>query len=947
MKPEECILTEALEHPASERTALVEQACGNDGVLCARVMALLRGYEGAGAELERSPVAGAAEIVRAKHVGEVGEYAIGTRIGRYTLRERLGEGGCGVVFMAEQDEPVRRRVALKVIKLGMDTREVIARFEVERQALALMDHPNIARVLDAGATENGRPFFVLELVHGVPITQHCDLHQLSTLHRVELFIQLCSAIQHAHQKGILHRDLKPSNVLVAMHDGVAVPKIIDFGIAKAIHGRLTDHTLFTAFEQFIGTPAYMSPEQLDRGGVDIDTRSDVYSLGVTLYELLTGRTPFEPRDLLQLGVEELRRTIREKEPAKPSTRVSALNVAERLKIADQRGTDPAKLRSWLHGDVDWIVMRCLEKDRARRYETANDLALDLQRYLRDEPISARPPSAAYVLRKLIRRNQLVFGASAAVLLALFSGLAFSAWSLQRERLARQRADVEAERSAQLARLMQDMLAGVGPQVAVGRDTRLLRTILDETVVRMNTQLRGQPEVEASFRQTLGHVYRDLGESFSAASMYERALQLRREVFGPEHPLVADSLHDLGEIRVREGRWREAVGLLRDALAMREKQLGASHVATTTSRSLLTHVRLLAQPAGAAPSDDRTAPTADQVLNAKPAVIRLALAGGTVGGKPLMPNALNIAYQQRAIEQEFERDGIRIEWALPSYYTANEPGVRGPPDFANIGPVNTVVARASGRDYKVLMPIHGSGEPLALVVRSDSPFRTVADLRGSRLGICKGTRQHFALCRLIEKHELREADFNFVAFPGIAAIDTAFAGGELEARMIDAGASADPVQLRGMRIISSMGGDDKLTESGKLAVSGEFERKFPAVVQRVVTTLVKTAAWVSDERNRAAVLELWASSPEQHAALKSAHAGPRLKQRMSPLIDAHFLAELRRDAEDAKRFGFIPADADMSFDGWVEPKYVNQALAELKLERYWPERAGETKAVQPR
>ncbi|HXJ74843.1 MAG TPA: serine/threonine-protein kinase, partial [Candidatus Dormibacteraeota bacterium] len=317
--------------------------------------------------------------------------------------------------MAEQEEPVRRRVALKVIKVGMDTKQVVARFEAERQALALMDHPNIAKVLDAGATEAGRPYFVMELVRGIKITEYCDQENLSTEQRLDLFIQVCQAVQHAHQKGIIHRDLKPSNILVADHDGVPVPKVIDFGVAKATTDqRLTDKTLFTAFEQFIGTPAYMSPEQARLSGLDIDTRTDIYSLGVLLYELLTGKTPLDQKELLASGLDEMRRTIREREPVRPSTRLSTMLEGELTTTAKHRRTDAPKLIHLLRGDLDWIVMKALEKDRARRYDTANGLAMDLQRYLTDEPVVARPPSKLYRFQKLARRNRLTFAAAGSV-----------------------------------------------------------------------------------------------------------------------------------------------------------------------------------------------------------------------------------------------------------------------------------------------------------------------------------------------------------------------------------------------------------------------------------------------------------------------------------------------------------------------------------------------------
>jgi serine/threonine protein kinase len=362
-------------------------------------------------------------------------------IGRYKLLQKIGEGGCGTVYMAEQHEPVRRLVALKVIKLGMDTKAVVARFEAERQALAMMDHPNIARVLDAGATESGRPYFVMELVRGVKITDYCDENKLNNRERLALFIQICRAIQHAHQKGIIHRDIKPSNVLVTLHDGTPVPKVIDFGIAKATEGRLTDNTAFTAYHQFVGTPAYMSPEQAEMSGLDVDTRSDIYSLGVLLYELLTGKTPFDTKILTASGLDELRRTLREKEPPAPSSMITSLGDTELTSTAVVRHAEPPKLILSLKGDLDWIVMKSLEKDRTRRYETANGMAMDIQRYFENEPVLARPPSPLYRLQKLVRRNKIVFTAAAAVLVVLLMGLGSSTWLFFKEREWR----LEAER----------------------------------------------------------------------------------------------------------------------------------------------------------------------------------------------------------------------------------------------------------------------------------------------------------------------------------------------------------------------------------------------------------------------------------------------------------------------------------------------------------------------
>ena len=372
----------------AEREAYLDDACAGKPELRSEVDALLKAHEKAGSFLD-GPAYDGNRTTDAEPIAE----RPGTFVGPYKLLEQIGEGGFGVVFMAEQERPMRRRVAVKVIKPGMDTRQVIARFEAERQALALMDHPNIARVLDAGATDSGRPYFVMELVKGVPLTDFCDKNRLTIEERLRLFMLVCQAVQHAHQKGIIHRDIKPTNVLVTLHDGVPVAKVIDFGVAKATGQRLTDKTLFTAFAQMVGTPLYMSPEQAEMSGLDVDTRSDIYSLGVLLYELLTGTTPFTKEQLQDAAYDEIRRVIREEEPPKPSTRLSTSETLP--SIAANRHTEPARLNKDVRGELDWIVMKALEKDRNRRYETASAFAADVERYLTDEPVAACPPSAGY------------------------------------------------------------------------------------------------------------------------------------------------------------------------------------------------------------------------------------------------------------------------------------------------------------------------------------------------------------------------------------------------------------------------------------------------------------------------------------------------------------------------------------------------------------------------
>ncbi len=611
--PDDQVLVQVLALPAGERDPFLQAAYANDPNLRRRLQRLVENLAGLGpaaaASHEPSPHA---HVLDALELALHSEDRPSSVIGTYRLLQQVGEGGFGVVWLAEQQSPVQRRVALKILKSGMDTKEVIARFEAERQALALMDHPHIARVFDAGATDGGRPYFVMEYVRGVAITQFCDESGMPPEERLRLFIAVCHAVQHAHQKGVVHRDLKPSNILVALQDGVPVPKVIDFGIAKATANPLTRKTIFTQRHSFLGTPAYTSPEQMEMSGIDVDTRTDIYSLGVLLYELLTGRLPFDPDVLMQSGLEAMRYVIREIDPPRPSQHVSALTPEERSTVARERGLEPAKLSLLLRGDLDWIVMHCLEKDRARRYETASALAADVRSYLESEPIIARPPTAGYRMGKFVRRHKSAVAASGAVFTALVVGLVVASVLLVRERSARARAvaaeraesrmRVEAEahavqadalaeqarkaagKSAQVAQFMKDMVSGVGPSVALGRDTTLLREVLETTAQRLDRELRDQPEVATDLRDTLGVAYRELGQFAKAEVLLRDAVAARRVSVNGDHAQLATSLHNLGSVLWTLSRPIEAERALQEALALRRGHFGTEHpqVAETLS-----------------------------------------------------------------------------------------------------------------------------------------------------------------------------------------------------------------------------------------------------------------------------------------------------------------------------------------------------------------------------
>ena len=441
---ESAIFAAARDLPEERRGSYLVKVCGTDTQLRLRLENRLSTQTASDGEVVVTACDPDATVTSTGVLPQ--EEMIGQTIGRYKLEQKLGEGGFGTVYVAEQEEPVKRRVALKITKLGMDTREVVARFKVEQQAMAMMDHPGIAKVLDAGATPSGRPYFVMELVNGVKITDYCDQQKLSTFARLELFVQVCRAIEHAHQKGIIHRDIKPSNILVTSHDGTPVPKVIDFGIAKATQGLGGDKAPVTLHDQFIGTPAYMSPEQAEMGGIDVDTRTDIYSLGVLLYELLTSQTPLETKNLLSRGFDEMRRMIRESEPQIPSLRLGSQKKSEKTSTAKRHGTDAHDLIHLVRGDLDWVVMKCLEKDRKLRYETAGNLDADVQRVLDYEPVEARPPSTLYRFRKLVRRNKTVFAAIFAIWAALVIGMGVTTWFVINEKQQRDLADIQTKRA---------------------------------------------------------------------------------------------------------------------------------------------------------------------------------------------------------------------------------------------------------------------------------------------------------------------------------------------------------------------------------------------------------------------------------------------------------------------------------------------------------------------
>jgi non-specific serine/threonine protein kinase/serine/threonine-protein kinase len=553
------VLGAALERDPAERVAYLDEACANDPALRAEVESLLAAY-GQAQALSESPWPARA-LRQEPQAGPIGPYR---------LIRKLGEGGMGEVWLGEQTHPVRRHVALKVIRAGMDTKEFIARFEAERQALAMMDHPAIAKVFDAGET-NGLPFFAMEQVQGDPITNFCDAHTLTNEERIALFLLVCDGVQHAHEKGIIHRDLKPSNVLVAIQGERPAPKIIDFGVAKAIGGGLTDKTMLTELGVLIGTPEYMSPEQADLRGLDLDTRSDVYALGVMLYELLTGALPFETKVLRSGGFDEIRRRIREVEPPRPSTRVRTMG-ADSAERARHRKTDPAHLAKSLQGDLDWIVMKALEKERSRRYRSPSELAEDLGRCLRLEPVQAHAPSARYRAMKFVRRHRLGVAAASMIALSLAGGAVASTVAMVRAHRAESRARADAEAKGRVADFLKDLFKVSDPDTARGNNVTA-RELLDKAAGSIEGPLSAEPAVQAELAEIMGEVYVNLGLYARAEPLLRKAVEVRRRALGPEHVDTLDSMRQLANSTFHQGRYAEAEKLNSEALDTSTRVLG--------------------------------------------------------------------------------------------------------------------------------------------------------------------------------------------------------------------------------------------------------------------------------------------------------------------------------------------------------------------------------------
>ena len=636
---EETIFLEALARSAADRPRYLDQACSGQPQLRAAVEALLAAHLKPDNVLDHPPanpvatmdskLAGADSAANGEHTPQAfgSQDAEAPRTlttddrrdgmagvvigGRYTLQEKIGEGGMGEVWVGKQTEPVKRKVALKLIKTGMDSRAVLQRFEQERQALALMDHPHIARVLDGGMTPTGQPFFVMELVKGLPLTIFCDELKLTPKARLELFVPICRAVQHAHQKGIVHRDLKPANILVTMIDGKPVPKVIDFGVAKATSGKLTEETMSTCFGAVVGTLEYMSPEQAGFSGEDIDTRADIYSLGVILYELLTGLRPIDAKRLRKAALTEMIRIIREEEPPKPSTRLSTDESLPSL--AAVRQIEPKKLTALLRGELDWVVMKCLEKSRDHRYETASGLATDIQRYLNDEPVAACPPSAAYRFRKFARRNKVALLTAGLVAVALVLGLAGTTWQAIRATVAEQRAvqsakseaaqrrvaeaaERRAEEEAAVATAVNDFLqsdllgmAGAESQLEakLEPDPNIkLATLLERALSKVEKRFGDQPRVRAEVQATLADAFHALGRYEEAARLSEQALRYAQTALGPKHPATLTWMHSLARVYLDQGKYTEAERLSAQCLEVQSSVLGPEHPDTLTAMSKL-------------------------------------------------------------------------------------------------------------------------------------------------------------------------------------------------------------------------------------------------------------------------------------------------------------------------------------------------------------------------